>query len=137
MSNRYQRLIDAQKVLIEEWKLIAPSVDQTQPIWNIPAVDKLVPLTNNLFDLLRAEFGDVASLPDVNIQTKVYALFKNELKIDTLSEKELSNTEDTLIVIAVVRHLLAVERVIINPAKVPSWEDWFVTNYQDIILSDF
>ena len=64
---------------------------------------------------------------------KVRAVFNRTTVIDTFSEEDLKRWENTVISIAVMRHMLADRRMAFNPNKSKGW-DKFVDRYCKVIL---
>ncbi len=89
-----------------------------------------------LLGLLVSKFNGSKELEDnyADLLSKVSAVFNRTIVIDTFSEDELERWENTVINIAVMRHMLADRRMIFNPSTNPHWNE-FVNIYQKVILA--
>lgn len=90
---------------------------------------------NKLLKLLMTEFNGAEELERNyrGLLVKVRKIFYRELVIDTFDEDDLAAWENTVIAVAVMRHLLAERRMVFDPCGCKYWDE-FSDVYQDVIL---
>ncbi len=114
-NNRYQRLVEAQKLVTEA----SERVHMMKAAWDGRYYDDEIAQqmlgcsqfnisVEHLFDVLETDFGDRTPMRThlIGVVKRVNALLNRQVTIDTLSEEELARFEDILIVVAVVRNLM-------------------------------
>lgn len=94
------------------------------------------PKAEALFSYMVAEFNR-DNLEDETtamlLRGKIRQLFNGEISIDIMSEQELARTEDSIVCIAIAKHLLSSKKVPLNSQVVPSFH-LFATRYRGLIL---
>lgn len=130
-DDRYVRLVKQQEELIE---LNRSLHDPSQP-WAVKSA-AFTPGFANLLRTLHYDFDGTAELAEEwdTMLSKTSRIFRGELNIDTLSTDELRQHENCIVCIAVMRHLLAKERMVFDPSKCTHWRT-FADRYADVIIA--
>lgn len=132
LGNKYARLITAQGDVIVNNNLLQQAEGPARKAALKTMINTKV---DDLLVLLNTEFNGREDLENKRdeMYRKVSQIFNGELVVDTMSEAELRRLENPIIAVAVMRYLLARQRVIFNPAGMTGW-DSFSDLYQDVIL---
>ncbi len=90
---------------------------------------------SKLLLLLDRDFNGAAELERNygGLLVKVRKIFHGKLVIDTFDEEDLAAWENTVITIAVMRHMLATRRMIFDTRNTKGWDE-FVKIYKDVVI---
>lgn len=132
--NKYQRLINSQQTILGFQRIKTKAGPQGGDVYT-RAKDGINRNIDSLLDLLNEEFDGTPEM-EADFQgmlEKVSKIFNRELVIDTMSEADLVRYENTLVVIATMRYLLANCRITFDPNGMKGW-DLFADRYCQIII---
>ncbi len=129
--NKYATMVRLQQDVIAFHTLMKDKVEgpvylnpQYQEVMN-PKIDTLLSFSMENFA------GDYKSKEAFEECRKMFA---DRNYMDTMTEEGLRKILEVVIPVAVMRHLLAFQRISFNPTGMKSWDD-FVDRYQKMILA--